>query len=317
MNVWLAAAFVAVVFVTIAGVVGIFLLTKLIGAAAEGAVKSGWQRDDISRLLRRVALWASVILLLNLLPLSVVLTTVGGMADQYFRNTVNQWMSGADLFQHLAIDEDEYYSQPLHWRQALAEIDLRVGDDEEALKQFISRLGTREIKLLESVAKYALGGNLLDSNPTSDGGPRREISYMDLIHLESIGVINSALPLNQKHIRAGTDATAEDDVTDNLWLVGHQYAIHLQASTAGSSASLSFIVLTEIGKKLVKALRRPTSLSYLCWLQRNFRDRKISAEIWSITRQSVEGNQFRAISVITDGCDSIDLATQETSDNLG
>lgn len=171
MNVWLATALLAVVLITVAGVGGIFLLTKSIGGIAANVAKTGWQHDDVTRLLRRVALLGSTILLLNLLPWSVVLSTVSGMVDQYFRNTVNQWMSGADLFQHLAIDEDEYYSQPLHWRQALAEITLREDDAEEALRQFISQLDTREIKLLESVAKYALGGALLESHHSSNEGP--------------------------------------------------------------------------------------------------------------------------------------------------
>ena len=311
MNAWLATAVLAVVLVTLAGVSGIFLLTKSIGAIAANAVKSEWHQDEITRFLRKVALLGSVVLLLTLLPWSVVLTTVGGMADQYFRNIVNQWMSGAELFQHLAIDEEEYYRQPLHWRQVLAEITLREGDEEEALKQFVSRLSTYEIGILESVAKYALSGALLESRSASGGNPILELSHMDLMHLETIGIIDSVLPLNHKNIRTVTDATSGDQNTDNLWLGGHQYAIHLRASTSGNSASLSFRVLTEIGNRLVRALRRPTSLRYLCWLQRNFREQEVSAEIWTITRQDVEGDQFHAISRIPDVCDSMDLSTQE------
>ena len=317
MNAWLATAVLVVVLVTVAGVGCIFLLTKSIGAIAANAVKSEWQRDEITRLLRKVALLGSVVLLLNLLPWSVVFTTVGGMADQYFRNLVNHWMSGEDLFQHLAIDEDEYYSQPLHWRQTLAEITLRKGDEEEALRQFISRLGTDEIMILESVAKHALGGALLHLRSTPDGDSIRKLSYMELMHLEAIGIIDSALPLNHKNIRVVTDATAGDQNTDNLWLAGHQYAIHLRTSTTRNGASLSFNALTEIGKRLVKALRRPTSLPYLCWLQRHFHRQKMSVEIWSITRQGGEGDHFHAISEITDVCESIDVATQETRDGPG
>ena len=311
MNAWLASAVVVVVLVTAAGVGGIFLLTKSIGTIAADAVKSEWHRDEITRLLRKVALLGSIVLLLNLLPWSVVITTVGGMADQYFRNLVNRWMSGAELFQHLAIDEEEYYSQPLHWRQALAEISLREGDEEEALKQFVSRLGTYEIGILELAAKYALSGGLVDSRSAAGGDPMRELSRMDLMHLEAIGIIDSVLPLNHKYLRPAADAKSGDGSTDNLWLVGHQYAIHLRATTAGSGATLSFMVLTEVGSKLFRALRRPTSLRYLCWHQHDFRERQISAEIWSITWLGVEGDEFHPVSTITDACDSMGFAAQE------
>ena len=314
MNVWLAIALLAIV-VTVTGVGAIFLLTKSIGFIAENAVKNKWQHDYVTRLLRRVALLGSAILLLNLLPWTVLLTTVGGMADQYFRNIVNQWMSGAELFQHLALNQDEYYSQPLHWRQALAEITLRQGDEEEALKQFISRLGTRDIRILESVAKYTLSGALLELRSSSKGDPIHELSAEDLVHLEAIGVIDSRIPLNHKRIRTATDAMASDNNTDNLWLAGHQYAIHLRASTSGNGASLSFIALTHIGNSLVRALRRPSTLLYLCFLQRHFRDQKISAEVWSITRQGLKGDSFRPISSITDVCESINVSTQESPDD--
>lgn len=312
MNAWLATAVLAVVvLVTVAGVGGIFLLTKSIGGLTANAIEAGWQRDDVTRLLRRVALYGSAILLLNLLPWALVLTTVGGMADQYFRNIVNQWMSGADLFQHLAIDKDEYYRQPLHWRQALAEITLREGDKDEALRQFISRLGVDEIRVLESVAKFALGSTLLASRSTSDGNPIHELSHPDLMHLEAIGIIDSVLPLNHENISAVTDATAGDPKEDNLWLAGHQYAIRLRASTSETGARVSFLVLTEMGGRLVTALRRPTSIAYLCWLQRDFRERQVLAEIWSIARQGDESDYFHPIAEITGACESIDVTTHK------
>ena len=305
MSAWVVAVLFGVVLVSIGGGVGgILLLTKSIGPIASKAVKTGWQDNDITRLLRRVALLGWIILLLTLLPWSVVLTTLGGMADQYFRNNVNRWMGGADLFQHLAIEEDEYYKQPLHWRQALAEIALRKGDNEEAVRQFISRVGNRDIKILELVAKYALGGALLHLRTSADGNPVSELSTSDLIHLEAIGVIDSRLPLNHKEIRAKTDAPSGSEGVDELWLPGYQYAIRLQATTAGKSTSLSFVVLTEIGKDLVKALRRPTSLPYLCWLQGHFLERQVSAEVWSITRQGIEGNNYLQISRMDDACKS-------------
>ena len=259
----------------------------------------------------------SAVLLLNLLPWSVVLTTVGGMADQYFRNMVTQWMSGPDLFRHLAIDEEEFHAQPLHWRQGLAEIALRKGDEEEALRQFISRLGTRDIEILESVAQHALHGALLASRRLPRGDPIGELSSMDLIHLEAIGVIDSRLPLNHPRIRAATSGAASDENREEFWLAGERYGIYLRAPTDGNGVRLSLIILTDIGKRLVKALRRPTSLPYLCWLQRYFLEQQMSAEIWSIDRDGSDEDYFQPISEITGGCDVVDVRIREAPGNAG
>ena len=305
MNLWILVAILATALFAGASFLGMRRLTKSIGNAIASAAKSKWHGDDVTRLLRKLALLSSVFLLLHLLPWSLLFTTLGGMADQYFRNTVNQWMSGPDLFQHLALDHEQYSNQPLHWRQALAEISLREGDEDESLRQFISQLGTQEIQLLETVAEYALSGALLYARDTV-----QEFSASDLMHLEAIGVIDSRLPLNHKRIRLETDAASGTDVTESLWLVGHQYGIHLRALMPENEASLSFNVLTENGERLVEALRRPASLAYLCGLHRNFHSMQMSAVIWSIDRQGLDGYGFRKASEITDVCESIDVTTQ-------
>lgn len=311
MNVWLAFTLVllAILMVGAVGVPLIRRLTRLIGASFRNARDRDWQQEDVTKLLRRVAYLGSAVFLLSLLPWSFLAATVGGMADQYFRNTVNQWMSGPDLFQHLAIKEEEYYSQPLHWRQALAEIALREGDEDEALRQFISRLDIRQIELLELVAKHALGGALLGTR-SAEGDPLEELSHMDLMHLEGIGVIDSVLPLNHKQIRPVTDAALESGTTVGEWLVGHQYGIFLSAVEGGEGTRVSFLVLTDTGKKLIDALRRPTSVNYLCWLQRYFGDRQLSAEIWSLREDDLEEHAYYPISEISGACESDYLTTQ-------
>ena len=307
MNVWLPVALMllAILVVVAGGIPLVLWLTKSIAAAARDAIQKEWRQEEITGLLRKIAGLGLVILFLSLLPWSLLTTVIGGMADQFFRNTVNQWMSGPDLFQHLAIAEDEYHSQPLHWRQALAEISLREGDEDEALRQFISQLDTRQINLLEKVAKYALSGALLELRLTTGDPVREELSHMDLMHLEEVGVIDSVLPLNHKDIRPAADAQPAVDVTDGLWLVGYQYGIFLRADAAGKGTRLSFLVLTETGGRLVHALRKPTSLSYLCWLQRHFYDRQISAEVWFLAGQDLPERPFHPVSEIGNACESV------------
>ena len=308
MSVWIitTVAVVIVVSLSLGGAVAMARLIRSIGPLLVEAISSGWSRDRIISLLRRSALLVYALLFLSLLPLSVLLTTAGGMADQYFRNMVDEWMSEGELFKYLAIDEDEYFQLPLYWRQALAEITFRKDDADEALRQFISRLDIEDIKTLELVAAYALGGALLESRDAGEGSPSREISRMDLLHLQAIGIIDSTLPLNHKEIRAATEEGNDSQAPDHLWLVGQQYGLLLRAVKPGTGTRLSFHVLTEIGTDLLLALRRPASLEYLCWLQRHFRARGMTAEIWSLTKDGMEeGYQLPAFE-LPNVCQSVD-----------
>lgn len=308
MSVWVVTtvAVAIVVSLSLGGAVVVGLLIRSIGPLLAGTISNGRSRDRVTSLLKRSALLVYALLLLSLLPWSVLLTTAGGMADQYFRNMVDEWMSEGELFKYLAIDKDEYFRLPLYWRQALAEITFREDDGDEALRQFISRLDVDDIETLELVAAYALSGALLVSRYAGEGSPSREISRMDLLHLEAIGIIDSTLPLNHKEIRAPTEQGDDSKAPDQLWLVGQQYGLLLRAVEPDTGTQLSFHVLTEIGTDLLMALRRPTSLKYLCWLQHHFRARKLAAEIWSLTKENMEeGYQLPAVE-LPNVCESVD-----------
>lgn len=258
-------------------------------------------------------MWLSpVTLLLGLLPWSILFTTFGGMADQHFRNLVNRWMSGPQLFEHLAIGEDEYYSLLLHWRQSLAEIAFREGDEHEALKQFISRLDMRDIEILEKVAKYGVQGGLLAWGQTAaDRNPAREITASDIVHLPAIGIVDSQLPFNHRTISAEAEATVEEENPCWNWLVGRQYALRLRPPPDSNSVQLPFHVVTETGMELVEALRRPTSLPYLCWLQSHFSERGLTVEIWSTIHDEREGQFSRPVFELPDACGTIDSITDD------
>ena len=302
MSAWIVTTVVVVIVVSLlsfGGAIAVSLLIRSLGPLLPETISDVWSRDRVIRLLKRSALLVYALLFLSLLPWSVLLTTAGAMGDQYFRNMVDKWTSEGELFKYLAIDEDEYFKLPLHWRQALAEIAFREDDADEALRRFISRLDTYDIEVLELVAAYALGGALLVSRDTGEGNPSREISRMHLLHLQAIGIIDSTLPLNHKQIQASTEEGDGSQVPDHLWLIGQQYGLKLLAAEPGTGIRLSFHVLTEIGTDLLWALRRPTSRQYLCWLQRRFRDRDMVAEIWSLTKDGMEdGYQLPAFELL-------------------
>lgn len=314
MNAWQLIVIVTAVLVSlVVGFIVLLWIAKSIGTLVSNSTRNGWQPDDVIRLVKKVVLLSPAILLLSLLPWSMLFTTFGVMADQYLRNLVNRWTSGPELFEHLAIDVDEYYSLPLHWRQALAEIAFREDDEDAALKQFISRLDMRDIEILELVAKYAVSGGLLDLRQSAaDGNPAREIKTMDIIHLQAIGIIDSQLPLNHRTIPTEVDATVLN------WLVGQRYALHLRSPPNSNSVRLSFRVVTETGMELVEALRRPTSISYLCWLQSHYSERGLVAEIWStISKELEQGFEHFPVSELPEVCSTIDFTTEKQFGQAG
>lgn len=285
-------------------------LTRSVGRLVARLAAEGWKEEqDVVRLLRRaIALVFCVGVLVSAVPWSLLVSTLGGMADQFFRNTVNQWMSGPDLFHSLAIDEADYRRLPINWRQAIAEIDLREGDDDEGLRQLISRLSIEDIEVLELTAQYALGGNLVDSTVPW------ELTSELLAHLEERGLaLNTRIPL--VHLSVGGTAATSPAEREVLFLAGHLYGLHLRAPEGAPNVNVSFFELTDLGRKMLQAARRPTDLVYLCRLQSHFQSRGLVAEIWPISAAGQKENQFQRISETTVLCGSAAVADNIDNDD--
>ena len=301
---WVAAVVVCVLLVAATGVGGMWVLTRSTARLVAQNASSEWREEkDVARLVgRALGLVFAVVLVASLIPWSLVVSTVGSMADQFFRNTVNQWMSGPDLFRRLAVEQEEYDGLPLHWRQALAEIVYRNGDEDEALRQLVSRLSIRDIETLDVVGQYVLGGALVHSRSGGDGATVWGPSNEDMAHLEERGLaMNARIPFVHRTVRSGV--TADGDVSDELVLVGHQFALRLHAPAGGDgTARVSFVELTDLGRKLIRAARRPTDVEYLCRLQSHYESPGLSAEIWSTTDEGMEGGRFRLVAELADAC---------------
>ena len=299
---WLliTAAVVVIVILVTLGVAGISLLTRSIIAIGAKAPGSKWENQDIVRILRSVVIFT---LLVILLPWSILFTTVGSMADQYFRNKVNHWMSGADLFRHLAIEENDYHDLPLYLKQALAEIVVRRGDEEEAVKQFISRLDAYELDIIGLAAQYALQKYLVAWRSPTKGKVVGDLSYQDLDHLEDIGIIKSTLEFHHVYLRnLSTEESASGNTREEVNLAGNHYAVRLRPVMADETITVSFIELTETGTAVIRAMRRPTSIRYLCQLREQLFQENVAVEIAAISQEGAEEGMYLEISDITSFC---------------
>ena len=198
------------------------------------------------------------------------------MADQFFRNTVNQWMSGPDLFRSLAIE----------------------GDEDEGRRQLIARLSIEDIEVLDFTAKYALGGNLVESSVPW------ELTSELLAHLEERGLaLNTRIPFVHRSVGgAAATSPAEREV---LFLAGYLYGLHLRAPKGAPCVNVSFYELTDLGRKMLRATRRPTDLVYLCRLKSHFESSGLVAEIWPIFAEERQQNQFLRTSRTTVLCEAV------------
>ena len=274
----------ALVIMVIVGFVGIRILTKSLGKTLGNATADKLTETEITRVLRKASLMISIVLLINLVPWSFILTTGGSMLDQFFRNKVNHWTSGPELFRHLAIKQNDYHDLPLYWKQTLSEITVRDGEDEEEIKQFISSLDSYDLRVLDLVASYALGGALVVERTLNRRPQVGKLTSRDIAHLVNKRIITSALPID--HITLGTKGGNDGDNSETPTkqpLAGFHYGMLVYSN---NEKSLSFFDLSELGKRIVKSMRKTTSILYLCRLQKHLSEEDIIAEIIVIEHES-------------------------------
>ena len=267
----------ALVIMVIVGFVGIRILTKSLGKTLGNATADKLTETEITRVLRKASLMISIVLLINLVPWSFILTTGGSMLDQFFRNKVNHWTSGPDIFRHLAIKQNDYHALPLYWKQALSEITVRDGEDEEEIKQFISSLDSYDLSVLDLVASYALGGTLVVERTPNRSQQVGKLTSRDIAHLVNKRIISSALPIN--HITLGTKGGNEGNNSETPTkqpLVGIHYGMLFYSN---NEKLLSYYDLSELGKRIVKSMRKTTSILYLCRLQKHLLEDDIFTEV--------------------------------------
>ncbi len=182
----------------------------------------------------------------------VVLTII----DQWLRNSVDDWMSGPDLYDSLSISPDEYQELPLHWRQALAEIAVRDSSESVALKSLVKALSIEDMQLISHIAPYAIhhSASFVVRNDSRTRHPMPELSLLDFGALEILGLF-------QPTELAGLTWRIDDN------LFGMTAAIEVQQLDGTQEPpSLGVTVFSDVGHELVCLLRMPSNLGYFSWV---------------------------------------------------
>ena len=295
---WLLIIAVAVVVLVIVGAIGCFYLTRSISAIVTKFLRGEWERQDIERVIKKsvLVMWLGI-----LFPGSVIIAVIVSTGDQAIRNFVNQRMGGPDLFRHIAIEENDYHNLPLYWKQTLAEIVVRRGDEHKAIMQFVSKLNVDDLQIIGLVSRYAFWDLVVvwDKPTNVYSKVVGELTYRNLEHLEEIGIIKSTRSDDVIFRTLSSDEVATDGVREHMGLAGNHYSVFLSPALTDEAGRVSFIKLTATGTAIIKALRRPENIEYLCQLQNKLLQKKVSARIAPVIQRQDKDREIRPSSTQT------------------
>ena len=228
--------------------------------------------SKVKKVLHRVVYLYLFVLIVGLLPWSTLVTTVGAMADQYFRNTVNELMSLPDLFTSISLTPSEYASLPYYWRQALAEIDLRPDESAAEVKRLIKELNMEDIELINRLAPYAINGWIIRDDSRLSEHPMPELSYRQFLHMERLRVIED--------INNGMRTTLKKRENEySIKLIGSTLNLIAIIDGGKGDVVLEYSPLTRGGRQLIESLQIPSNGAYFEWIAKKLEEQGVRTEI--------------------------------------
>ena len=212
---------------------------------------------DWQWITKRFVLWA-------VFWVSIVAPAIGAAAftffDQSVRNIVDTWMSGPDLFQHIALNEEQYKALPLEWRQTLAEIILRPEGEALDAKRVVATATAADLELIGRLAPFLIGQHIARDESLLSEHPIPGVSYEDMRRLEEIGIVDDVnfgmfFPLKSKGNNPNT-----------IQLSGSTILIIAKGPTKDIESRLELTRLTVAGDTLLRGLRVPSNVAYFEWV---------------------------------------------------
>ena len=230
--------------------------------------------------LTRGFVYRVLVCFLVLGPIPTVLLITG--ADQIIRNKIDDWMSGPDLYESLALEPHEYRHLPVRWRQALAEIAVRDEPGAATIQELINKLNPAHIKLVNQIAPFEAGGFLVRDDGEISRHPIPRLSLVDFATLEDLGILHA--------IQQGLAMTISLDSSSNYQshLLGTSVALVMRAAQKDSEVKFSITRFTETGLSLIRLLRVPSDIRYFEWLAKRIEQPDVSIELWAIERSGLD-----------------------------
>ncbi len=208
-------------------------------------------------LTKRFVLWTVV-------WVSLVAPAIGAVVftffDQAVRNIVDTWMSGPDLFEHIALSEKQYKELPLEWRQTLAEVVLRPEGETQDAKKVIETATAEDLELIGSLAPFLIVQNIARDEKFLSEHPIPGVTYEDMRRLEEIGIVDD-VNFGMYHTIASTG-----DNPTTIRIPGTTILIEAKGETKDIESKLELTRLTVAGNTLLRGLRVPSNVAYFEWI---------------------------------------------------
>lgn len=215
---------------------------------------------------------------LGLIP--TVLLITGG--DQFIRNTIDDWMSGPDLYESLALEPHEYRHLPVRWRQALAEIAVKEEPGGAAIQELINKLKPAHIMLVDQIAPFEAGGFIVRDVSEISQHPIPRLSLVDFATLEELGILHGVQQGLTMTIRLDSSSSYQSH------LLGASVALVMRAAQKDSEVKFAITRFTETGLNLIRLLRVPSDIRYFEWLAKRIEQPDVGVELWAIERRGLD-----------------------------
>ena len=186
--------------------------------------------------------------------------------------------------------EERTRSWPPTWQTALAKILETPNDYSPRLLQTIRTLSLEDIKIIDHIRPYVIGGIVFRDKSEVSRHPIPDLTLANLLHLEDIGIISQA--------EGGLERTASAVETKNKYsvFVGKENAVLVRISDTQKLPKLPITRVTKLGVELLGLL--PPQLersdlererSYLQWLGTTLEQHGNRTEIWKVGPETTAG----------------------------
>ena len=191
--------------------------------------------------------------------------------DQAVRNTVDTWMSGRELFEHIALSEEQYRELPLQWRQTLAEVVLRPEGEALDAKRVAETATAEDLELIGRLAPFLVVQHIARDEQLMSEHPIPGVSYDDLRRLEEIGIVDDV------NLGVFFPLTSEENNPSTVRLPGTTMLIEASGESQDINSRLELTRLTVAGNTLLRGLRAPSNVAYFEWIAR-----RLEKDGWSV-----------------------------------
>ena len=204
---------------------------------------------------------------------SVIIYTA---ADQYIRNTIDEWMSDPDLYETLTLKPEEFGELPVHWRQVLAEIATRPRTDAAGLQKLAKELGPEEIALIDRIAPYVSQDFLVRDQEQPSRHPMPTLKLIDFVKLEEMGVLQD--------VTQGLEMTFTVKPPSNqpVFIRGSTALVSMQSAEGETNVKIPITRLTAAGAELVKLLRTPSDIRFFEWVAKKVQSAEVESQVWAL-----------------------------------